>query len=182
MGEQVIYLKEQLGNAVLDRNGKVIPFHALGGDYGGIKLDSDRDKDMIADIETAIKEHRGGIYKSNDAEYEKKKEIPRWQPSVSQSDQQLRVFSPPRQRPAVPVAPAAEGKPSAQPAASGVRPAPIPFGDLVAQQLTQPVAKEAGSSGVVQAPVDAEKSAAPKPRMGRASQAKKNPIQPQPTA
>lgn len=168
MGTQVIYLKEQVNNAVFDRNKQVIPFHEIGSDFGGIKLDSERDAALIEDIEKAIAEHRGGVYKSSEAEYEKKKQEPIWRPSVSASDP-LRVFSPPRQPQTVPDAPVAVGKPAAPPAPATVpNPAMAIAQELSRTPLSAPVEQDAANTEMA----NLLKQPVAKPRMGRATQAK----------
>jgi len=166
MGTQKIYLKEQIGNAVFDRHNVVIPFHEVGSDIGGIKLDSERDAEKIEDIEKHIKNRVGGIWASNEAEYEGKKKVPLWRQSMPQSDL-LQVFQP-RRQPQPPVAGdavAAAKADAVPPAPSGKRSAPIPFGDAIAELLTKP------TKGVP-ADTEAPPAVSPKTRIGRASQGK----------
>lgn len=164
MGTQKIYLKEQIWNAVFDRHGIVIPFHEIGGDIGGIKLDSERDAEKIADIEDHIKSRTGGIWASTEAEYEGKKKVPLWRQSAPHSDL-LQVFRPQRQPPEAGDTAVTVKADVVPPAPSGQRAAPIPIADSIAELLTKPT---------VGVPADSEPPPAisPKTRIGRASQSK----------
>ncbi len=164
---QVIYLKEQIGNAVFDRKGSVIPFHEVGGDFGGIKLDTERDAETIEDIEGHIKNRTGGIWKANEAEYLKKKTLPLWKQSMPQSEP-IRAFKP-RTSPVVGDA-AAVDKP-AQPAPGPYPPAP-PISPLMGQMLTQPGLSVPGKQEGGE-PAQVPAAPAVKPRMGRRRPAEK---------
>jgi hypothetical protein len=100
---QLIFLKEQIGSAIYYKpNGpsgpdKLIPFHEVGDDIGGIKLESDRaeDQPVIERLQECITTRTGGVWLSNDAEYNSKKKQPIWRPSNPVSEP-LKVFRPNR--------------------------------------------------------------------------------------
>lgn len=158
---QVIYLKEGVGNVVFTRDHKPIPFHEVGSDIGGIKLDTERDSEMIDELNELIKQKSGGVWLSNDAEYDSKKKLPVWRPSNPVSEP-LKVFQPNRLKPVSdrPEDVAAAAEPS-------IRPGPT-LSPALAQDLTKPgkPALPPAESG------EAPPSAPPvnlKPRVGRAS-------------
>lgn len=166
MGKQIIYLKEQFSIALFDRNNAPIPFHEVGDDIGGIKLDSERDKERIEDIEKAIGEHRGGVYLATEEQYNDLKKKPIWRPSNPTSEP-LAVFRPNRINPV-----SARQEDVAAADSQSVPPSrPIPgINPAAAAMLTQP--------GKPAEMTPSESGAAPpsapprivKPRVGKASQ------------
>jgi hypothetical protein len=136
MGEQKIYLKELANNAVYDSKGRVIPFHQVGDDIGGIKLDTERDAEMISEIEKHIKAKTGGIYAATEGQYADVSKKPVFVQSQPQSEP-LRVFSNNKVQPTAPQAvdAAAANQPPAIP------PKPIPgIHPLAAASLLTPAA------------------------------------------
>jgi hypothetical protein len=171
---QVIYLKEQIGSALFYKVGeepKVIPFHEVGSDIGGIKLDTEveTDKPIIDALNQCIKDRVGGVWLSSDAEYEAKKKLAPWRPSNPVSEP-LKVFRPQHPKPVT-------DRPEDVAAANGEafvqsRPGPT-VNPALAQSLTAPGAP----AGPSPAESGAEPPSAPpkiaKPRVGKASQVRK---------
>ena len=170
---QVIYLKEQFGNAVFYKPGnngepaKPVPFHEVGDDIGGIKLDDalPENQPLIDALNQMITDRVGGVYLATEAQYDALKKKPVWRPSNPASEP-LKVFQPNRRQP-VTARPEDVAAAADQPLAQPNRPIPS-LNPVVAADLTRP-----GKPAVSPAESGAEPPAAPpvnlKPRVGRAS-------------
>jgi hypothetical protein len=173
---QLIFLKEQANSPIYYKPDgdkgpdKMIPFHEVGDDIGGIKLDDEReqDKPIIDALNECIREHRGGVYLATEGQYSDVLKKPIFKPSNPVSEP-LKVFRPNR------LQPVSDRPEDVAAVAEPVRPIPS-INPRLAQELTKP----GGVPALPPAESGAEPPSAPpvnlKPRIGKAT------VKPTPTA
>jgi hypothetical protein len=123
------FLKYLVSKPVYDRHGKQIPFEVYGGDFGGIVVDTERDKELVEDLNKLV--GTMGVAHSTEDEQRLKKQLEPWNPSNPRSE--IRAFNPQKNssQPQVPAGVAAVANMAIPPLA------PMPRTDGPAPAMTQ---------------------------------------------